>query len=90
MNKYIYHGENRTKEGSATVSVSKTAGTDQYDVQLDFSSTAAALDALEALIRGYEQRLGVPAHHVLAVLATVMTVPCGAGRRDESEVADNA
>ena len=75
MNKYIYHGGKSAEEGLATVSVAKTPGTDRYDVQLDFSSPAAAMDALEALIRGYEVWLGVPAHHVLAVLATVMTVP---------------
>ena len=82
MNKYIYHGGKSTEEGLATVSVAKMPGTDRYDVQLDFSSPAAAMDALEAPIRGYEQRLGVPAHHVLAVLASVMTVPCGQIERD--------
>lgn len=61
MNRYIYHGGKSTEEGLATVSVAKMPGTDRYDVQLDFSSPAAAMDALEALIRGYEVCLGVPA-----------------------------
>jgi len=77
MDKYIYHGGNRTLGESATVSVSKSSDDDKFKVSLDVSSTASAMDALEALIRGYEMWLGVPAHHVLAVLATVMTVPCG-------------
>lgn len=46
MNKYIYHGGKSTEEGLATISVAKIPGTDRYDVQLDFSSPAAAMDAL--------------------------------------------
>ena len=77
MDHYICHGGRRTLGESAQVSLQKTPGDDHFSVKIDCSSTASAMDALEALIRGYEVFLGVPAHHVLAVLATVMTVPCG-------------
>lgn len=86
MNKYIYHGGTRTAKEHATVSVTKTHGDDKFHVTLDVSGTAAAMDALEAVVRGYEQLLGVPAHHILNVLGTVMTVPCGRVERlEESE-----
>ena len=77
MDQYIYHGGNRTITESATVSLQKSPGDDHFSVKIDCSSTASAMDALKAIVRAYEQWLGVPAHHVLAVLATVMTVPCG-------------
>lgn len=77
MDKYIYHGGRRTLGESAQVSLEKNQGNDQFSVKIDCSSTASGMDALEAIVRAYEQWLGVPAHHVLAVLATVMTVPCG-------------
>ena len=77
MENYIYHGGRRTLGESAQVSLEKNHGNDQFLVKIDCSSTASGMDALEAIVRAYEQWLGVPAHHVLAVLATVMTVPCG-------------
>lgn len=77
----VYHGGARTREEQVTVEVHKEPGGDRFCQVIEASSTAAAMDALEALIRGYEQWLGVPAHHVLAVLATVMTVP-GGGRME--------
>lgn len=86
MNKYIYYGGKRTSGEQATVSVEKTPGDDKFYVTLDVSSTAAAMDALEAIVRGYEQWMNVPACHILNVLATVMTVPCGhVERLEESE-----
>lgn len=83
MNKYIYRGGKRTAREQATISVEKAYCDDKFNVMLDVSSTAAAMDALEAVVRGYEQLLGVPAHHILNVLATVMTVPCGRVERLE-------
>ena len=77
MDKYIYYGGRRTLGESAQVSLEKNHGNDHFLVKIDCSSTASGMDALEAIMRAYEQWLGVPAHHVLAVLATVMTVPCG-------------
>lgn len=86
MNKYIYHGGKRTTQTKATISVTKTPGDDKFHVTIDVSSTAAAMDALEAIVRGYEQWMNVPAHHILNVLATVMTVPrCGVERMEEVE-----
>ena len=73
----VYHGGKRTQGERVKLEVRKEEGSDGFCQVIEASSTAAAMDALEALIRGYEQFLGVPAHHVLAVLATVMTVPCG-------------
>ena len=77
MDKYIYYGGRRTLGEYAGVSLEKNHGNDQFLVKIDCSSTASGMDALEAIVRAYEQWLGVPAHHILAVLATVMTVPCG-------------
>lgn len=86
MNKYIYHGGHRTAKEHATVSVTKTHGDDKFHVTLDVSSTVAAMDALEAIVRGYEQWMNVPSAHILNVLATVMTVPCGSIEKlEESE-----
>ena len=73
----VYHGGKRTQGERVKLEVRKEEGSDRFCQVIEASSTAAAMDALEALIRGYEQFLGVPAHHVLAVLATVMTVPGG-------------
>ena len=73
----VYHGGKRTQGQQVILEVHKQEGSDRFCQVLEASSTAAAMDALEALIRGYERWLGVPAHHVLAVLATVMTVPNG-------------
>lgn len=75
----VYHGGKRTQGERVTLEVHKEEGSDRFCQVIEASSTAAAMDALEALIRGYEVWLGVPAHHVLAVLATVMTVPSGGG-----------
>lgn len=77
MDKYIYYGGRRTLGESAQVSLEKNHGNDHFLVKIDCSSTASGMDALEAIVRAYEQWSGVPAHHMLAVLATVMTVPCG-------------
>lgn len=86
MNKYIYHGGHRITREQATVSVTKTPGDDKFHVTIDVSSTSAAMDSLEAIVRGYEQWMNVPAHHILNVLATVMTVPCGSIEKlEESE-----
>lgn len=73
----VYHGGKRTQGERVTLELHKEEGSDRFCQVIEASSTAAAMDALEALIRGYEVWLGVPAHHVLAVLATVMTVPGG-------------
>ena len=75
----VYHGGKRTRQARVNIQLNKEEGTDRFCQVIEASSTAAAMDALEALIRGYEAFLGVPAHHVLAVLATVMTVPSGGG-----------
>lgn len=79
----VYHGGKRTQGERVKLEVRKEEGSDGFCQVIEASSTAAAMDALEALIRGYEQFLGVPAHHVLAVLATVMTVP-GGGHMEET------
>lgn len=73
----VYCGGKRTQQGRVHIQLDKEEGTDRFRQVIEASSTAAAMDALEAIIRGYEAWLGVPAHHVLAVLATVMTVPGG-------------
>ncbi len=73
----VYHGGKRTQQARVHIQLDKEEGSDRFCQVIEASSTAAAMDALEALIRGYEVWLGVPAHHVLAVLATVMTVPGG-------------
>jgi len=73
----VYCGGKRTQQARVHIQLDKEEGTDRFCQVIEASSTAAAMDALEALIRGYEMWLGVPAHHVLAVLATVMTVPGG-------------
>lgn len=73
----VYCGGKRTQQGRVHIQLHKEEGTDRFCQVIEASSTAAAMDALEALVRGYEVFLGVPAHHVLAVLATVMTVPGG-------------
>ena len=78
----VYHGGKRTQQAKVNIQLHKEAGTDRFCQVIEASSTAAAMDALEALIRGYEVWLGVPAHHVLAVLATVMTVP-GGGKMEQ-------
>ena len=75
----VYHGGKRTQGQQVTLEVHKEEGSDRFCQVIEASSTAAAMDALEALIRGYEIWLGVPAHHILAVMATVMTVPVGGG-----------
>ena len=77
----VYHGGKRTQQAQVNIQLHKQPGSDRFCQVIEASSTAAAMDALEALIRGYEVWLGVPAHHVLAVLATVMTAP-GAGRME--------
>ncbi|OUN21607.1 hypothetical protein [Pseudoflavonifractor sp. An85] len=73
----VYHGGKRTQQARVHIQLDKEEGGDRFCQVIEASSTAAAMDALEALIWGYERWLGVPAHHVLAVLATVMTVPNG-------------
>ncbi|MBM6896883.1 hypothetical protein H9X86_05815 [Pseudoflavonifractor capillosus] len=78
----VYHGGKRTQQARVNIELHKEEGTDCFCQVIEASSTAAAMDALEALIRGYEVWLGVPAHHVLAVLATVMTVP-GGGKMEQ-------
>lgn len=75
--KMVYHGGKRTQPARVHIQLDKEEGSDRFCQVMQASSTAAAMDALEALVRGYEAWLGVPAHHVLAVLATVMTVPGG-------------
>lgn len=75
--KMVYHGGKRTQPARVHIQLDKEEGSDRFCQIIEASSTAAAMDALEALVRGYEAWLGVPAHHVLAVLATVMTVPGG-------------
>ena len=73
----VYCGGKRTLGERVRLEVHKDEGSDRFYQVIEASSTAAAMDALEALVRGYEQWLGVPAHHVLAVLAAAMTVPGG-------------
>ena len=83
MDKYIYHSGNRTLGASATVSVSKSPGDDQFKVSLDVSSTASAMDALEAIVRCYSEWMCVPVAHILCVMATVITgCPSGQIERD--------
>lgn len=77
MNKYIYHGCKQTEKGSATVSVSKAAGTDQYAVQFAFYSISAGMNALEAIVRCYAEYMGVPPCHVASVLAVATSTVNG-------------
>lgn len=84
MDKYIYHGGNRTIEESANVLVSKSLGDDCFRVSIDASSTSSIMDALEAIVRCYSEWLGVPAAHILCVMATVIT-GCASGQIEKME-----
>ena len=83
MNKYIYHGGKSAEEGLATVSVAKTPGTDRYDVQFEFYSISAGMNALEAIVRCYAEYMGVPPCHIASVLGVVTSSVQGTEIRKE-------
>ena len=58
-----------------TITLEKKAGSDKFHRKIEASSAPAALNALAVLIRAYAELVGLNSLEVLAVLATVMTVP---------------
>lgn len=58
-----------------TITLEKKAGSDKFHRKIEASSASAALNGLAVLLREYAALVGLNQLEVLAVLATVMTVP---------------
>lgn len=70
-------------EAEVTITLEKKAGSEKFRRKIEASSAAAALNALAVLIREYAALVKLNPVEVLAVLATVMTVPAPADERKE-------
>ena len=66
-----------------TITLEKKAGSEKFRRKIEASSAAAALNALAVLIREYAALVKLNPVEVLAVLATVMTVPAPADETKE-------
>ena len=66
-----------------TITLEKKAGSDKFHRKIEASSASAALNGLAVLLREYAALVGLNQLEVLAVLATVMTVPAPTDIRKE-------
>lgn len=66
-----------------TITLEKKAGSDKFHRKIEASSASAALNGLAVLLREYAALIGLNQLEVLAVLATVMTVPAPTDTRKE-------
>lgn len=55
--------------------LNKESGSESYRRTIEASSTTAAMNGLAVLVREYAMLTNSPVTHVLAVLATLLTVP---------------
>lgn len=66
-----------------TITLEKKAGSEKFRRKIEASSASAALNALAVLIRAYAELVGLNSVEVLALLATVMTVPAPVDEKKE-------
>lgn len=62
-------------EAEVTITLEKKKGSDTFRRKIEASSASAALNGLAVLLTEYARVVGVSEIQVLALLATVMTVP---------------
>lgn len=62
-------------EAEVTITLEKKKGSDTFRRKIEASSASAALNGLAVLLKEYARVVGVSEIQVLALLATVMTVP---------------
>lgn len=62
-------------EAEVTITLEKEKGSDTFRRKIEASSASAALNGLAVLLKEYARVVGVSEIQVLALLATVMTVP---------------
>ena len=72
-------------EAEVTITLEKKKGSETFRRKIEASSAAAALNGLAVLLREYAKLVGVNEIEVLALLATVLTVPAmGNGEEADS------
>ena len=71
-------------EAEVTITLEKKKGSETFRRKIKASSAAAALNGLAVLLREYAKLVGVNEIEVLALLATVLTVPA-MGNGEESD-----
>lgn len=62
-------------KAEVTITLEKKKGSDTFRRKIEASSASAALNGLAVLLKEYARVVGVSEIQVLALLATVMTVP---------------
>ena len=67
-------------EAEVVITLEKKKGSETFHRKIEASSAAAALNGLAVLLREYAAMVGINEVEVLALLATVMTVPAIRGK----------
>ena len=67
------------------ITLEKKAGSETFRRKIEASSASAALNGLAVLLREYAALVGLNPVEILALLATVLTVPAPAGKERAKE-----
>lgn len=62
-------------DAEVTITLEKKKGSETFKREIQASSASAALNGLAVLLKEYAKTVGVSTVQVLAILATVLTVP---------------
>ena len=73
--KDVLYEANQAVAAEVTITLEKKAGSETFRRKIEASSASAALNGLAVLLREYAALVGVNPVEVLALLATVLTVP---------------
>lgn len=68
-----------------SITLEKKAGSETFRRKIEASSASAALNGLVVLLREYAALVGLNPVEILALLATVLTVPAPAGKERAKE-----
>lgn len=68
-----------------SITLEKKAGSETFRRKIEASSASAALNGLAVLLREYAALVGLNPVEILALLATVLTVPAPAGKERAKE-----